>query len=89
MLAINNSGDMTLCRIGLDGGQASLSVVASVKFDQGVSVGVGHSGEFITTTSPCPFLVRELTPSEKSFFSCSSESLIETPQRFQRPRHED
>ena len=61
MLVINNSGDMTLYRIGLDGGQASLSVVASIKFDQGVSVGVGHSGELITTSSPCPFIVHELT----------------------------
>ena len=61
MLVIDNSGDMTLYRIGLDGDRASLSAMTSIKFDQGVLVGVGHSGELITTTSPCPFLVHELT----------------------------
>lgn len=72
----------------MDGSQASLSVTASIKFDQGVLVGVGHCGELIATNGPAYFSLINNKPSEKSSFSCSTESLIETPpERFQHPHH--
>ena len=55
LLAINShEGYTTLCRVELEDGQASLPVVANIKFSERMD---SWRRRLLTTTSPCPLLV--------------------------------
>lgn len=56
VLVIGSRGGVTMRRIELDDGQVSLPVVASVKYDQKIIVGLGWN-KLLTAISPCPILV--------------------------------
>jgi hypothetical protein len=57
LIVIDNRGGMTLRRITLEGGQASLPVVASVERDKRRTMGSWN--RLLTAMSPCPILVHE------------------------------
>lgn len=57
VLAMGCAGTVTLCRIGLEGGQASLSVMAKIGFGRKRPSGALGPSKLITTTSPCPIFV--------------------------------
>ena len=57
VLAMGCAGTVTLCRIGLEGDQASLSAIAKIGFGRKRPSGALGPSKLITTTSPCPIFV--------------------------------